>query len=110
MKHHPRLLLLVFGIVMTLASCAPYPGPNRQAGAAVGSTSGAIAGAIIGANNGRPLLGAAIGGAVGALAGAAVGSAQDEALYDAGYAPPPPPQYGPYRYYYGRPPYPYRRW
>lgn len=104
MNHLHRLVLPLLGITMTLASCAPYPGPNRRTGAAVGSATGAVAGAIIGANNGRPLVGAAIGSVAGAIAGAAIGSAQDQALYEAGYPPPPPRR--PYRYY-GRP-YPYR--
>ena len=102
----PRSLILAgLAAVSFLSSCAPYPGPNRRAGAAVGSATGAVAGAIIGANNGRPLVGAAIGSVAGAIAGAAIGSAQDQALADAGYTAPPPPR----RYYYGRP-YPYRRW
>lgn len=104
---HRSLILAGFAAVSFLSSCAPYPGPNRRAGAAVGSATGAVAGAIIGANNGRPLVGAAIGSVAGAIAGAAIGSAQDQALADAGYTAPPPP--APRRYYYGRP-YPYRRW
>ncbi|MBX7212026.1 MAG: complement resistance protein TraT [Verrucomicrobiaceae bacterium] len=108
MKNPARTLLIALGIMMTVVSCA-RPGPNRRTGVAVGSASGAVAGAIIGANNGRPLVGAAIGSVAGAIVGGAIGSAQDRAMYDAGYGPPPPPRYGPYRYYYGRP-YPYRRW
>jgi hypothetical protein len=60
-------LIVVIGVVATLAGCGRTPGERALTGGLIGAGSGA---AITGLTGGNPVAGALIGGGVGAIGGA----------------------------------------